>query len=224
MSGNVFNPTIQMRTYLSSHHLWAAKHFADLAGEIEDEYQGRPSFNLKHRAYVMASILSTVAFLEATINEVFQDACEQRPSYVGSLNSKTLALMKDFWEITKETKNKSRTTILHKYQYAICFADIAKFIEKESPYQDVALLVDLRNELVHYKPKFLGGDSTHRLQSILAGKFPENRLMAGTGNPFFPDKCLGKGCADWAVNSSRKFADEFFKRIKIKPNYQRLKI
>jgi hypothetical protein len=153
-----------MRTYLSSHHLFAAKHFASLAGEIEDEHHGRSYFDPKHRAYVMASILSSVAFLEATINELFQDAYEQHSRYVGSINSRTLELMKYFWEDTKETENKSRTTILKKYQFALTFADVARFIENESPYQDVALLTDLRNELVHYKPKTLGGDSTHRLQ------------------------------------------------------------
>jgi len=225
VSGNVSNPTIMMRTYLSSHHLWAAKHFTVLAGEIEDEYQRRPGFDVKHRAYVMASILSSVAFLEATVNEVFQDACEQHHFYVGSLDSKTLALMKDFWEITEETKNKSRTPILDKYQLALSFAFVPKFDEGAPRYQDASLVEKLRNELVHYKPKSLGGDLVHRLEkSLKEAVFIENKLMAGSANAFFPDKCLGEGCAKWAVDSSRKFADEFFRRIGIEPSYQRLKI
>lgn len=223
MSGDGGIPKIKMRTYFSSHHLWAAKHFAKLAGCIEDSADGKSYFNFEHRAYVTAAILCAVAFLEAAINEVFQDAFDEHPSYVGSLNSETRALMKDFWEGTEETK-KSATRILDKYQRALCFAGVAKFNKGRSPYQDVSSLVDLRNELVHYKPESLGGDSIHKLGKSLGGKFPENRLMVRSGNPFFPDKCLGKGCANWAVSSSRKFADEFFERVGIEPNYQRLKI
>jgi uncharacterized protein YutD len=187
--------TIKNRAYFSSHHLWAAEKFTKVCGEIENSLVGTQTFNIEHRAYVIATIVCAVAFLEAAINEVFQDAFDKHQSYVGNLNSNTLALMKDFWETTGETKNKSRTAILRKYQLALCFACVPKFEKNDSLYLDASKVVDLRNELVHYKPKSLVGD-----------------------------KCLDKGCADWCVKSSRNFADEFFKRIGIQPNYQRLKI
>jgi hypothetical protein len=47
--------------------------------------------------------------------------------------------------------------------------------------------------------------------------------MSGSDNRYFPDKALGKGCAKWAVKSARNFADSFFKRIGIIPNYQKAK-
>jgi hypothetical protein len=221
MGGEVGMPIIKYRTYFSSYHLWAAKKFTEVCGEIEDSLVGKKPFDFEHRAYVTATIISAVAFLEASINEVFQDAFDEQTSYVANLSSETRGLMKDFWGETEGTR-KSTARILEKYQCALHFANVDKFNQGKSPYQDVLLVIDLRNELVHYKPKSLGGDSTHRLQNTLKGKFPENRLMAGSGNPFFPDKCLGKGCAKWAVDSSRKFADEFFKRIRIKPHYQHI--
>ncbi len=46
--------------------------------------------------------------------------------------------------------------------------------------------------------------------------------MSGSGNSYFPDKALGKGCTEWAVKSARNFADSFFKRIGVEPNYQKI--
>jgi hypothetical protein len=96
------------------------------------------------------------------------------------------------------------------------------FERDKQPYQNVYLLIRLRNELIHYTPKTLGGSDKHELEIQLKGKFPTNRLMEGSGNPFFPDHCLGGGCAEWALNSSKRFVDEFFLKIGVTPNYQRV--
>jgi hypothetical protein len=64
------------------------------------------------------------------------------------------------------------------------------------PYQDVNLLVKLRNNLVHYEPEWVknpssddfGADDIHRYEKRLGGKFIANPLT-GQGNPFYPDKC-----------------------------------
>jgi len=51
--------------------------------------------------------------------------------------------------------------------------------------------------------------------------FESNRLMSNSGNPYFPDHCLGAGCAHWAVATARGFTDDFFARLNLRPNYQR---
>jgi hypothetical protein len=53
---------------------------------------------------------------------------------------------------------------------------------------------------------------------MLGGKFIANPLT-GQDNPFYPDKCLGHGCAEWAVNSSVKFNDDFFSRMGLLSSY-----
>jgi hypothetical protein len=68
----------------------------------------------------------------------------------------------------------------------------------------------------------LGGDVEHKLSRQLSGKFDDNTLMRGSGNPWFPDKCLGHGCCAWAVRSVIAFADDFFGRIGVEPNYQKI--
>ena len=78
---------LRMRAYFSSYHLWAAEHFTRLAKEIEDAHTGSPEFNIAHRAYVTNAILSAVAFLEAAINELFDDVVDQHYSYVNPLSN-----------------------------------------------------------------------------------------------------------------------------------------
>jgi hypothetical protein len=100
-------PTLLNRVYFSSYHLWAAHHFAQLAGEIEDAHSGRSRFDIKHRAYVTNSILSSVAFLEAAINELYQDAFDRHPGYLDMLPQEVRDILADFWDMTKEEENKS---------------------------------------------------------------------------------------------------------------------
>jgi len=62
----------------------------------------------------------------------------------------------------------------------------------------------------------------HKLDDILRPKFLPNKMMEGSGNNFFPDKALGKGCAEWSLQSVKDFADEFFEKMNIEPNYQKV--
>ena len=77
-------PTFSLRDYLSKDHIQTAAFFARQSRLIEQEYSGKHwgevfgsgVFN-QHRAYVTGAIFAAVAFLEATINELFTDAEER---------------------------------------------------------------------------------------------------------------------------------------------------
>lgn len=212
-------PIIPMvRVYYSSYHLWAAKHFLELCSEIEDANEGRSEFNIKHRAYVTNSIFSAVGFIEAAINELFQDCHDDHEPYINTMNPNGRAIIKDYWGMT-EGEDKS-ISLLDKYQLALRFCDLDIFPKGEAPYQDVNYLIKIRNTLTYYKPKTLGGETIHRLENQLKNRFPENKLMESSGNPYFPDKALGKGCAGWAVQSAVRFVDLFFSKINVIPNYK----
>ena len=76
---------VRMRTYYSQHHMEAAVTFTERSHKLESDYDGKKSdydgknfqalFN-EHRAYVTGAILTTVAFLEATVNELYADFSE----------------------------------------------------------------------------------------------------------------------------------------------------
>jgi len=216
-------PTILSRSYLSSHHLWAARHFLRLASEIEATHSGRSTFNIAHRSYVTSSILCSVAFLEAAVNELFQDAYDGHDGYTKHLEKHVLKSLGGLWQLSGENQNRSPWSILEKYQAALLCGGAEMLSSAEQTYQNAALLIRLRNSLVHYKPATLGGGKDHRLAGSLKGKFESNRLFEGSGNPFFPDKCLGRGCAEWAINASVHLADEVFRQLGVAPNYQVVK-
>lgn len=110
--------SLAMRMYFSTYHFWAAHHFSKLAGEIEDKYDGRSIFNIEHRAYVINSILSSIAFLGAAINELYQDAYDSYLPYLKNLDQKVISVLSDLWDMT-EQNNKSFLYILDKYQITL---------------------------------------------------------------------------------------------------------
>jgi hypothetical protein len=82
-------PTIMMRVYFSTYHLWAAEHFAKSAATLEAAPGRIPRFDIEHRAYVTNAILSSVAFLEAAINELYRDVVDEHDSYVSPITSES---------------------------------------------------------------------------------------------------------------------------------------
>jgi hypothetical protein len=106
-------------------------------------------------------------------------------------------------------------------------ADKDQFDRGAQPYQDVRHLIELRNALMHYEPKDVvspprNQQERHKFEKALKGRFPKNPFM-GRGNAFYPDKCLGHGCAAWAVGSSVDFIDQFCEKIGIEPTYRSIR-
>jgi hypothetical protein len=211
----IHNAAVLQRTYSSKHHLWAAQHFARLARDIEDDHNDPPRFDPRHRAYVTNAVLAAVAFLEAAVNEVFDDVADSHPGYVDPLPAECQRRMRDLWDDQME-----RQPVLEKYRVALLCAWCTSFNKGGPPYQDADLLTKLRNRLVHARAETQPTDKD-KLMDTLKSKFNPSRLMQNAANPYWPDQCLGAGCAVWAVRSATVFADEFFSRMKLSPNYKR---
>ena len=212
----LFAASVSVRAYFSAYHLWAAKRFAKLA----DETEGIDGFNIANRAYVTNAVLSAVAFLEAAINEIYDDAVDGHEPYVKSLSVATKACLTHLWT---RRKSLERSPVLRKYQKALHCAGLPVFDEGTLPYEDADLLVQLRNTLIHARPITRETGEMSHLDKMLSKRFPPNRPMAKMGNPYFPDQCLGAGCAYWAVTAAVNFADKFFDCMDVRPNYQSYK-
>jgi len=218
----------EVRSYLSSQYLWAANHFSGLTLQIEEAQSVIPRFDVEHRAYSIGAVQSAVAFLEAAINELFLDAVDGHASYTSALEEKHVKALAGAWN-----DNTDRKSILKKYNLACRLSEVPPFDLGEDPAKSVGLLIHLRNALVHYKPGKSSSKPIAELTASLKEKFSENTLMyypkdaptekAGKPlNKFFPDRCLGAGCTNWAVDSSHQFATEFFDRIGVTPNFMRV--
>lgn len=208
-----------MRSYFSTYHLWASRHFCEKARQIEATDSGQSRFSVEHRAYVIGAVVEAGAFLEAAINELFKDCVDSHLGYIKTLSPVCTNALRDKWN---EWHVNRRVTVptLDKYVAALVCCAVSPFDRGAAPFQDVELVVRLRNALVHFTPQSLAGDDPHPLGDVLKNRFIPNRLMEQSGNPYFPDKCLGAGCADCAFRSTKAYCDAFYAKIGVTPNYE----
>lgn len=204
------------RNYFSTHHIQAAAYFTRQAKAIETERAGSTEFSPEHRSYAMAAVFFAVSFLEAGVNELFADASDGQKERLAGLPEDTIILMAEMWH--QGIPRTARYPVLEKYAIALSLARRPALNRGQAPWQPAQALVQLRNALVHYEPESIEADSTkqpdeaHPLERTLKGLFAPNPLTSA-GNPFYPDKVLGHGCAAWAVRSATGFADAFAKLL-----------
>lgn len=177
--------------------------------------------HIAHRSYVMATVLSSIAFLEASLNELFASAGDD--SLIvgggrGSLTEKERHALCAVWGMIE------RKPLLDKCQLVLDLLGREPFNTGRSPYQNTYLLVKLRDLLVHSKPGWTPhGDPDRGLLKSLGSLAVEKKfrphLFADDNSPFFPDRFLGADCAHWARKTAIGFADEFFERLGVKPAY-----
>src|SRR5665647_1769678 len=165
-----------------------------------------PRLAIAHRSRTTVMAGEPV-FLEALVNEVFQDASDEQRNRLGALDDLTMARMGGYWLAGEQR------SMLAKYQAGLTFAKVAEFETGANPYQDVSLLTKARNALVHFRPETVAEDDIMELQSKFAGKFDDNALLAGTGNPWFHSKMLGAGFVLWATVVSGTFADAWITKM-----------
>lgn len=119
--------------------------------------------------------------MEALVNEVFQDVSDA-PDGLDNMNARIRPLtrrcrliIKEFW---KDASDGEHVRTLKKYQMALLFASKSKLDEGNNPYQDAKLLVQLRNRLVHFRPKqHIQGQDDGEFDKALARRFSANPLV-----------------------------------------------
>jgi hypothetical protein len=216
-------PRLLIRSYFSTRLLWAAFHASDDAREIEAAHTGEPIFNVEHNGFVLSSIVLSAAFLEAAVNEFFQDAHDEHlppDGYLAPLPSTAIRAMAAVW---KGTDDGRRLTTLEKWQLMLVLSGKEPLDSGREPFQPAKLVGDLRNMIVHYRPEDLAVDEGHKLERSLKGRFAPNALWDSTPDKsWWPNRCLGHGCARWAATSVVAFADRVCNELGISPNYRRV--
>ena len=222
---------IGMRGYYSIQHIGSAAFFARQSYCIEqgpihgDEQRSR--CELENSSYVQAVIFFSVAFLEATINEFRRDVVEGELSpSKHSLDEKTLTKLKEGWK--KARLQCEKETVLDRYSNDLLNAEMKPFDKGALPFQDVAILVKMRNALVHYEPQTVVWSSEplmakgQRIQGMAWGKFETNPFIKGV-TPFFPRMCMSHSCASWAIENCLSLADDFHTRMGMIPVYDHVR-
>jgi hypothetical protein len=210
-------PRISVRDYLANQHLWNARREAWLCRKREDKILTKNGVDRPHRSHAMAAVLSAVAFLEAIVNEVWQDAADSGPGqhrfHGDRIPENALATMRELWN-GKENAERAMST-LSKFQIALVCAGHDRMDRGTEPYQSVDVLIDLRNALGHFKPQWWHDDGTGTANYIAAlrDKLKGRENRQPIGNPWYPNKVLGAGCADWACDSAIAFARDWYGRM-----------
>jgi hypothetical protein len=206
--------TIQLRHGFAVRHRNAAGLFRDLAAQVEAGRKPLSSPTIgedergRHEALVVGSYIAAAAYLEATINETLSDAGESPTSKtVAGLDPKTLARLYTIYEEFE------REAALRKYTLALAMTDRPPIPKGDTLYQHADLVLDIRNALVHFKPKFQATDSdAYKIESRFQKGLGLNPFTS-VGNPFFPDKCMSAACVGWALDRAIAFVLEFRKRL-----------
>ncbi len=198
----------------SLHHLLSASYFLNECARIERQYSNgniTTAARSAHTACVIGGIMVIVASLEATINELFLDAhCAQEKWQKPLVNLLLSWKTKKSSDALTDILRKKRT--LSKYQEACTALGAIPFSQDKAPYGDLEHFVDLRNELMHYKPEWNSQRKIHNeLKNALENKFPLNPFSSS--GLFFPTKCLSHGCISWGLDLCETFIREFYAKI-----------
>jgi hypothetical protein len=221
-------------TNWSAIHIQSAGYFARQAGAVESRAKADrkdmqdANVSIALHACSAGAVFLSVAFVEATINELFLGACLQTApagSLAQQLDDNQRVVLAAGWDSalkagTRKTRDKST---LPKYQEALALLGAKPFDEKAPPYDHVQKLIAVRNDLIHYRPEWRTTYSVQRPETVvslgLANRFP----LSPTLPPAFLGESLhgyiGHGLAAWAVKSCFEFSEQFHARLKLKPVY-----
>ncbi len=220
---------IESREYITMEHLWTARNAARLCGEPEPQPPPIQP-NVAHRSLAMTAIIFSAAFLEALVNEVILDVIEPpqgKPStrVEGIPISTATTPFKQLW------RNERKLGPLGKYQAALKAVNKKPYKETLKqvgpgnrttvlfhlePARSAKLLFELRNHFMHFKPETRDIDIEHDYAKRLkkAKAFGSQQHSLG-----HPNQALGADLAQWACDSSAKFAKSWWARMGLRRSF-----
>jgi hypothetical protein len=223
----MIEPRLGQVLEFSHYHLQSAHYMASRSFKIEKEFisqkiDGIPYFSLI--AYVTSCIFLSVAFLESRINELIMEVTDNisNPWNKGAISDDDLIAFRRINIGQKRDPHYSK--ILEKYQIVLLELGRSQFYRNRNPYQNVHILIKLRNDLIHFQPEVVlveprNPSEEHKLLRTFKHKFPMNPIAKSLNHLQYPDIILGYGCARWAVNSSIEFVSEFNNHINLTQSY-----
>jgi len=182
--------------------------FARRAHEIEASTNVSEGLRSEHVACVAGAVTQAAAALEAEIYEVL---IHGPGHHLGSNGINTTA--RDFLLPLADIIDSEPT--LRRYELVLHLLHRPALDRGAHPYQIADLLIDLRNQLIHYKSKW--GEQMDRakvfarLQQL---KFDKPTFMSPHTN-FFPHQCLSASLASWSITTGVDFINAFYNNLAV---------
>jgi hypothetical protein len=205
LSGQI---VLKTRTSWAFQHLRSAALFAGEAARLDvgGTFPAPVNIDTRYVAASTAAIVEAACALEATINELRSDLDEPSEQAVGRAAA-VAPVLRRLWHTV------DRGPILEKMQWLLLLSGCEAFDQGREPFQPVADVVFLRNELVHFKVEWSDdAAASARIESRLFYRFPCSS-WAAPSQLYFPYRCIGAGAAQWAYESVRDLLPAFFARL-----------
>jgi len=204
---------LRQKSNYAVQHLMAAARFSKQCGEVQEKHLGQPlgEFFSEQIACVSATLMLSVASLESNINEFLSDPDKLLPELPTNAR-------KEFCDLISEQR------ILDKYQRVLSVKELELFNPGVQPYQEVDLLIALRNELVHFHPEWHDEQERHKkLGKRLMGHFELNPFIREESGVVFPQRFISHGCTKWAVESSLLFMETFSQVLRFESKFSKFR-
>ena len=183
---------IRFRDCFSVRYIQSAALLCRLGFAIEQEYREVPDIpadvQLRHEAFILNSVLSSVVFLESTINELYADAADEAYFFADEKHEALLRMISEKW---KNEKNFDRAPMLTKYQKILTIAGKPPFDEGDQAFANVRDLIEIRNHLMHYKREWVviaDGEKRGPGEDTTGAKFEKSLRKKFATNPLAPKK------------------------------------
>jgi hypothetical protein len=205
--------TASVKAGLARLHIISAERFAHECAAIADAEAllpwPQPRWD-QSGSLAAASVLLSVACLEATANEFFLEAVDGQTEAMQRIGPRSQQMLAAMWDEVDEY------SILKKYEVALVACQAPPYDKGGGVYQAAAALIELRNALTHFKPEWDHSLDRHaRLRERLKGRFESCVLAQKAAMIWFPHACMGAGCARWSVGVVRDFIVDFCSRLDI---------
>ncbi len=217
---------IRTATSASMLYAGAARQFAAQAASLDDvavhhaaEEKRRGEIETELLNVSLAAVLTSYFAIEALLNEVFVAGSLGMAGNFKGLDTRAADQLSAAWDA-----GVSKLNPLEKADMALVVAGAAPLAWGQGAAQRFALLHDLRNDLVHHKPRWTEHgkpptESDDKLERRLHQQFENAVIWKGRGAAFRWHGCLGAGCGNWAWKTAAGFAQELSGRLGVRTDW-----
>lgn len=220
------NSGIRTATSASVLYAGAARQFAAQAASLDD-FVVHQAADEKRRSQIetellnvsLATVLTSYFAIEGLLNEVFLAGSLGMTGNFKGLDAAVAGRLSAAWDA-----GASKLNPLEKADMALVVALAEPMNWGGGAAQRFGLLHDLRNDLVHHKPRWTEhgkppAESDDKLERRLHQQFSNANIWEGRGAAFRWGGCLGSGCAGWAWQTAAGFAQEMSGRLGVRVHW-----
>lgn len=208
-------PTADTRYSFTGQYLEASALFVRKSRAIENSPLAALTEEMRceHRAFISTAIMQCAAALETEAYEI----CTHGPgAHLGSNGTGrgAQAFLSPLAGLIDDQDAVSR------YELILYLLEKPAIPRNTEPFQSAALLVRLRNEIIHYKSRWGAQMTSTKLFKSLEAKHHRPPPFTDLSMNFFPHRCLSADCGAWAVASTVAFLDAVYASLGVSSRFE----